>query len=249
MARAKYGARMGRRCAQHAARSGALHAHPRVDPAGRPAAGALRVRRCSPSRRRRHRPPPSGHASDGLRRPRCCRQRRPRVQAASPERPAWRRHLSGRGVGHRHRECAHGGRPGARRDPISNAACEPHVQDLCRMLQEMGAAVEGVGSNVLTVHGSTSCAGALPDRSRPHRGRLVHRPGRGHGRRSRHRGRRPRAPARDLPHLLPSGSRSSATRNETVFVWLPDSDSRSSTIYTIRSPRSRTAPGRCSRPT
>ena len=36
---------------------------------------------------------------------------------------------------------------------IYNAACEPHVQDLCHMLTAMGALVEGIGSNLLTVHG------------------------------------------------------------------------------------------------
>jgi UDP-N-acetylglucosamine 1-carboxyvinyltransferase len=36
---------------------------------------------------------------------------------------------------------------------IRNAASEPHVQDLARMLIRMGAAIEGVGSNVMHVHG------------------------------------------------------------------------------------------------
>jgi UDP-N-acetylglucosamine 1-carboxyvinyltransferase len=36
---------------------------------------------------------------------------------------------------------------------IRNAASEPHVQDLARMLNKMGAAIEGIGSNVMTVHG------------------------------------------------------------------------------------------------
>jgi UDP-N-acetylglucosamine 1-carboxyvinyltransferase len=36
---------------------------------------------------------------------------------------------------------------------IGNAACEPHVQDLARLLTKMGARVEGIGSNVLTVNG------------------------------------------------------------------------------------------------
>ena len=36
---------------------------------------------------------------------------------------------------------------------IRNAACEPHVQDLARMLNKMGAAIEGIGSNVMHVHG------------------------------------------------------------------------------------------------
>lgn len=36
---------------------------------------------------------------------------------------------------------------------IRNAACEPHVQDLCRMLCQFGARIDGVGSNRLTVRG------------------------------------------------------------------------------------------------
>jgi UDP-N-acetylglucosamine 1-carboxyvinyltransferase len=36
---------------------------------------------------------------------------------------------------------------------IGNAACEPHVQDLARMLVKMGADIHGIGSNLLTVNG------------------------------------------------------------------------------------------------
>jgi UDP-N-acetylglucosamine 1-carboxyvinyltransferase len=36
---------------------------------------------------------------------------------------------------------------------IRNAASEPHVQDVARMLNKMGAAIEGIGSNVMQVHG------------------------------------------------------------------------------------------------
>jgi UDP-N-acetylglucosamine 1-carboxyvinyltransferase len=36
---------------------------------------------------------------------------------------------------------------------ISNAACEPHVQDLCRFLVSLGAEIEGIGSNVLRITG------------------------------------------------------------------------------------------------
>ena len=36
---------------------------------------------------------------------------------------------------------------------IRNAACEPHVQDLCHMLCQFGAHIEGIGSNTLTVRG------------------------------------------------------------------------------------------------
>ncbi|MGD0981903.1 MAG: UDP-N-acetylglucosamine 1-carboxyvinyltransferase [Solirubrobacteraceae bacterium] len=46
---------------------------------------------------------------------------------------------------------------------ISNAACEPHVQDLARLLVKMGAAIEGIGSNVLTVHGAPQLGGASHD--------------------------------------------------------------------------------------
>lgn len=42
---------------------------------------------------------------------------------------------------------------------LMNAACEPHVQDLCRMLMQMGAEIEGVGSNRLTIHGKKSLHG------------------------------------------------------------------------------------------
>jgi UDP-N-acetylglucosamine 1-carboxyvinyltransferase len=36
---------------------------------------------------------------------------------------------------------------------IGNAACEPHVQDLCRFLISLGAQIEGIESNVLHIHG------------------------------------------------------------------------------------------------
>ena len=42
---------------------------------------------------------------------------------------------------------------------IGNAACEPHVQDLARLLVKMGADVQGIGSNVLTVNGCAELGG------------------------------------------------------------------------------------------
>jgi UDP-N-acetylglucosamine 1-carboxyvinyltransferase len=42
---------------------------------------------------------------------------------------------------------------------IRNAASEPHVQDLARMLNKMGAAIEGIGSNVMQVHGVARLGG------------------------------------------------------------------------------------------
>ncbi len=44
---------------------------------------------------------------------------------------------------------------------IGNAACEPHVQDLARMLQKMGADIQGIGSNVLTVSGRADLHGCV----------------------------------------------------------------------------------------
>jgi UDP-N-acetylglucosamine 1-carboxyvinyltransferase len=39
------------------------------------------------------------------------------------------------------------------RTVIGNAACEPHVQDLCRFLGSLGAKIDGIGSNVLRIEG------------------------------------------------------------------------------------------------
>ena len=43
---------------------------------------------------------------------------------------------------------------------ITNAACEPHVQDLCRMLRAMGANITGIGSNLLFIEGVKELHGA-----------------------------------------------------------------------------------------
>src|SRR5205823_11486525 len=43
---------------------------------------------------------------------------------------------------------------------IHNAASEPHVQDLARILLQMGARIEGIGSNVLIIHGRVQLGGA-----------------------------------------------------------------------------------------
>ena len=50
---------------------------------------------------------------------------------------------------------------------IYNAACEPYIQQLCRMLNRMGARIEGIASNLLTIHGVQCLHGTdhriLPD--------------------------------------------------------------------------------------
>lgn len=42
---------------------------------------------------------------------------------------------------------------------IKRAASEPHVVDLCRFLQKLGAKIDGIGSNVLTIKGVSSLSG------------------------------------------------------------------------------------------
>ena len=42
---------------------------------------------------------------------------------------------------------------------IGNAACEPHIQDLCRFLVGLGAHIEGIGSNVLRIEGVERLSG------------------------------------------------------------------------------------------
>ena len=50
---------------------------------------------------------------------------------------------------------------------IYNAACEPYLQQLCKMLNRMGAQIEGIGSNLLTIKGVDTLGGTthtmLPD--------------------------------------------------------------------------------------
>ena len=50
---------------------------------------------------------------------------------------------------------------------IYNAACEPYIQQLCKMLNQMGAKINGVGSNLLTIEGVRNLHGTnhriLPD--------------------------------------------------------------------------------------
>jgi UDP-N-acetylglucosamine 1-carboxyvinyltransferase len=93
------------------------------------------------------------------------------------------------------------GRPSSATPP-----CEPHVQDLARMLVKMGADIRGIGSNVLVVSGKHELGGCTHDVGpRPHRDRLLHRPGRRHRRRARGQGHRARGPAHDPPRLRPPG--------------------------------------------
>lgn len=48
---------------------------------------------------------------------------------------------------------------------IYNAACEPYLQQLCRLLTAMGVEIDGIGSNLVTIHGTGG--GMLMEQSTP----------------------------------------------------------------------------------
>ena len=132
---------------------------------------------------------------------------------------------------------------------IANAACEPHVQDLARLLAKMGARVEGIGSNVMTVHGAESLGRRRArDLARPHRGRQLH----GAGRRDRRRAADPRRRAGRPDHgppPVPPPRAALGSRGRRRGRARPSRGSRSKPTSATRSRRSRTVPGRPSRPT
>ena len=132
---------------------------------------------------------------------------------------------------------------------IRNAASEPHVQDLARMLTRMGAAIEGIGSNVMHVHGLDELGGCEHCVSPDHIeiGSFMALAGVTGGE-LRIDGVRARRPADD-PARVPAGSgcaRSSTAR--TCSCPAARSSSWRATPATTR-PRSRTARGPRSRPT
>ena len=178
-------------------RSGSLRAYPRLDPAGGPAARALRRGGAAAARRRRDRPPPARHPF-------------PRLRAA------WRHR-------HRHQQARipckqlHGAdvfldEPSVTATEnalvaavaakgttyLRNAASEPHVQDLANFLVALGAKHRGHRHQ----HHDRARPGdarrsQLLDPARPYRGRLADRACRGDALAAAHRARRRRASALD----------------------------------------------------
>ena len=126
--------------AAQAARSRALRPDPRVDPPRRSAARALRDGDPAAARRRRHRPPPGRYPLPGAR---AAGRRRSRSATATSSRP---KALTGADIfldepsvtGTENALMAAVAAKG--RTVLRNAACEPHVQDLARVLVAMGAA-------------------------------------------------------------------------------------------------------------
>ena len=126
---------------------------PRLVPARRPAARAPRPRERAAAGRRRDRPPPPRPAHPRVR----ASSARDRVSTTATScAPASSRgahiHLDEASVmATENAVMAAALAPGG--TVISNAACEPHVQDLCRFLVSLGAEIEGIGSNVLHING------------------------------------------------------------------------------------------------
>ena len=119
----------------------------------RPAARPLRARAALAAGRRLHRPPPARHPH-----PRLPAARR-RGLGRPPLRAARRARLRGTRIfldeasvmGTENAVMAAVLAQG--QTVLVNAACEPHVQDLCRFLVSLGAQIDGIGSNVLRIEG------------------------------------------------------------------------------------------------
>ena len=133
---------------------------------------------------------------------------------------------------------------------VGNAACEPHVQDLCRFLVSLGADIEGIESNVLRIRGVESLRGGEWRIGTDHIevasfiGLAAITGGGDHDRGASRR--------RDL-EVDPAGvQRNSACRSRCgtrACTFRPGSSSSSRTTSAGTSRRSRTGPGRRSRPT
>ena len=84
--------------------------------------------------------------------------------SAPPEGPEAEANLHGRALGDGDGErTARGGAHRGARQRSPTPPREPHVQDLARLLCKMGAQVDGIGSNVMTVHGRKKLGGAEHD--------------------------------------------------------------------------------------
>ena len=127
---------------------------------------------------------------------------------------------------------------------IRNAAAEPHVQDLCRLLNAMGAGIRGVGTHVLDIDGVDQARwNALQIGRGPHRGRLIHRPGCGHPERPGHRRGSGRASRLDPHRVQTPGDRVRSAGGGPGRLRLATAPGCSGT-RTDTSRRSTTVPGR-----
>ena len=204
-----------------------------------------------PPGRRLHRPPAARPA------PRRLRDMGARVEgerwieiSRPPRRPQALRDLHGRAVGDGDRERADGGRADAGPDDDLERrlrAARPGPRAAC--WSKMGAQIDGIGSNVMTVHGRDRLGGAEHRICRrPHRGRQLHGARRGDRRRAADPRRRARRPDHDPPPVPPprpavDGRGRRRARPARAAARGP------ATTSATRSRRSTTAPGPRSRPT
>ena len=156
---AERGARPRRADHPHRGQRGALGADPRLVPARRPAARPLRARAAS-------RRPAATSSAAGRSTPTSTRSRRSAPTSTSAAASSCApRSSSGQRIfldeasvmGTENAVMAAVLAEGE--TVLMNAACEPHVQDLCRFLVSLGARIEGIGSNVLRIEGVDELTG------------------------------------------------------------------------------------------
>ncbi len=171
------------------------------------------------------------------------------IEISARRRPEAVRDLHGRalGDGHRERAARRGADPGP--TTIGNAACEPHVQDLARLLSKMGAQIDGIGSNVMTVHGRDKLGGAdhtiCPDHIEVGSFMALAAATGGELRIRDDRARRPDHDPPPVPPPRPADDDRGPRRDRPAAPGAR----RPATTSATRSRRSTTAPGRPSRPT
>ena len=238
-----------RRRSAHEVGRGAREPHPRVVPARRPAARAARARERAAARRRRDRPAPA-------------RPAHPRVRASSAptieigERYELRGRLRGAHI------LLDEASVMATENAVMAASLAPgRDDDLERRVRAARAGPLPLprrrSARRSRASARTCCTSPASSGSRggahaiapgAHRGRQLHRHGRGHRRRHHDRGHRPRRPLADPPGLRAARHRGRARRRLGPRAAGPGAR-RSATTSAARSRRSRTGRGRSSRPT
>ena len=117
-----------------------------------PLLGALRRAHSPAAGWRRHRAPPRRHTLPRAAAARRNIRGRQRLRAQG-EKAQGRRRLSRRAKRHRNENALAAAVAAEGTTVLRNAASEPHVQDLAHFLVAMGASIDGIGTNTITIHG------------------------------------------------------------------------------------------------
>ena len=227
----------------------ALQHDPRVVPARRPAARALRPRDDAAAGRRRDRPAPARPAHPRVRRARRRDRHRRPLRDRAPTRLAARR-LPRRGERHgdgehRHGRGARAGRDGARQRGVRAARAGPLPLPRLARRADRGHRVERAAHH----RRRAAARRRVDDRPGPHRGRAASSAWpRSPAATSRSRASRPTRPRLDRARRSRS-SASASSSARTACTCRPAAADRRRTTSAARSRRSRTGPGRRSRPT